>query len=63
MMRNFGAPVPDDQWDTVRAYLIKSFPEKPRPAAVTHSRAGEVSIMEWPLPTPGSRPHDPMAGP
>src|ERR1700726_2131184 len=33
MMHNFGAPVPDDQWDTVRAYLIRNFPEKPRPPA------------------------------
>jgi len=62
MMRNFGAPVPDDQWDTVRAYLIKSFPEKPRPPAVLIPGPIEVNIMEWPLPTPGSRPHDPMAG-
>lgn len=61
MMRNFGAPVPDDQWDTVRAYLIRSFPEKPRPAAVLIPGPIEVNIMEWPLPTPGSRPHDPMA--
>src|SRR5215469_4207672 len=31
MMQNFGAPVPADQWQAVRAYLIRSFPEKPRP--------------------------------
>src|ERR1700684_2867295 len=62
MMRNFGAPVPDDQWDTVRAYLIRSFPEQPRPPAVLIPGPVEVNIMEWPLPTPGSRPHDPMAG-
>lgn len=60
MMKNFGAPVPDDQWDTVRAYLIRSFPEKPRPDAVLLSGPAQVSIMQWPLPTPGSRPHDPM---
>jgi virginiamycin B lyase len=62
MMRNFGAPVRDDQWDTVRAYLIRNFPEKPRPPAVLIPGPVEVNIMEWPLPTPGSRPHDPMAG-
>ncbi len=61
MMRNFGAPVPDDQWDTVRAYLIKSFPERPRPPAVIVPGPVQVDIHEWPLPTPGSRPHDPMA--
>jgi virginiamycin B lyase len=60
MMRNFGAPVPADQWDTVRAYLIRSFPERPHPAAKLLPGPEQVSIMEWPLPTPGSRPHDPM---
>lgn len=60
MMRNFGAPVPDDQWETVRAYLIRSFPEKPRPEAVLLPGTAQASIMQWPLPTPGSRPHDPM---
>jgi virginiamycin B lyase len=60
MMRNFGAPVPADQWDTVRAYLIRSFPEGPRPEAKLLPGPAQVSIMQWPLPTPGSRPHDPM---
>jgi virginiamycin B lyase len=60
MMHNFGAPVPDDQWQTVRAYLIRSFPEKPRPDAVLLPGPVQASIMQWPLPTFGSRPHDPM---
>ena len=60
MMRNFGAPVPNYQWETVRAYLIRSFPEKPRPEAVLLPGAAQAFIMQWPLPTPGSRPHDPM---
>src|ERR1700758_3829445 len=46
MMRNFGAPVQDNQWDTVRAYLIRSFPEKPRPPAVLIPGPVEVNIME-----------------
>ena len=33
MMQNFGVPVPRGQWPTVKAYLVKNFPEKPRPAA------------------------------
>jgi virginiamycin B lyase len=60
MMHNFGAPVPNDQWETVRAYLIRSFPEKPRPEAVLLPGPVQASIMQWPLPTFGSRPHDPM---
>src|SRR3984957_5543785 len=61
MMRNFGAPVPDSEWEAVTAYLIKSFPEKPRPAAVILPGPVEATIREFDLPTPGSRPHDPMA--
>jgi len=60
MMQNFGAPVPADQWETVRAYLIRSFPERVRPEAVIVPGPTQTSIMQWPLPTPGSRPHDPM---
>ncbi len=61
MMRNFGAPVPPDQWPVVTAYLIKNFPEKPRPAAAIVAGPVVASIKEWTVPTPGSRPHDPMA--
>jgi virginiamycin B lyase len=60
MMHNFGAPVPDDQWDTVRAYLIRSFPERLRPEAKLLSGGSQAFIMQWPVPTAGSRPHDPM---
>ncbi len=61
MMQNFEAPVPKDEWPVVTDYLIKSFPERPRPAAVLIAGPVEASIKEWPVPTPGSRPHDPMA--
>ncbi len=61
MMRNFGAPVPDDQVAAITDYLIKSFPEKARPAAVIVPGPVEVNIREWPVATPGSRPHDPLA--
>jgi hypothetical protein len=37
MMQNVETPVPADQWDSVTEYLIKSFPERPRPAAVVLS--------------------------
>jgi virginiamycin B lyase len=61
MMRNFGAPIPDDQVATITDYLITSFPEKPRPVAAIVPGPVEVTIKEWPVATPGSRPHDPMA--
>jgi len=61
MMQNFEAPVPKDQWATVAAYLTRNFPERPRPAAAIVPGPVQVSIKEWPVPTPGSRPHDPLA--
>jgi virginiamycin B lyase len=61
MMQNFGAPIRPDQVSTITDYLTKSFPEKPRPAAVVIPGPVEVTIKEWPVATPGSRPHDPMA--
>jgi virginiamycin B lyase len=61
MMINFGVPVPKDEVTTVTDYLIKSFPERPRPAAAIVPGSAEVTIKQWPVPTPGSRPHDPLA--
>jgi virginiamycin B lyase len=61
MMVNFGAPVPKDEVATVTDYLIKAFPERLRPAAVIIPGPVEVAIKEWPVATPGSRPHDPLA--
>jgi virginiamycin B lyase len=61
MMLNFGVPVPPDQVDTLTQYLITNFPEPPRPAAVIVDGPVQVSIKLWQVPTPGSRPHDPMA--
>ena len=62
MMKNVGAPVPPEQWDTVTQYLIKSFPERPRPAAAKIDGPQQAKIHTWQVPTPGSRPHDPRAG-
>ena len=61
MMKNVDAPVPKGQWETVTEYLIKNFPEKPRPPAAVIDGPVQASIKEWPVPTPGSRPHDPRA--
>ena len=63
MMLNVGANVPKDKVDTVTSYLIKNFPEKSVPAAVPVAGNVEVSFKEWKVPTPGSRPHDPLAAP
>jgi virginiamycin B lyase len=61
MMQNMEAPVTPAQWPIVVDYLIKAFPERPRPAAVLIAGPVGASIKEWTVPTPGSRPHDPMA--
>jgi virginiamycin B lyase len=63
MMLNAGANVPADKVETVTNYLIKNFPEKPAPPAVIVPGSVDVSFQEWKLPTPGSRPHDPLAAP
>ena len=61
MMQNFGAPIPPEDVAEVTGYLIRSFPERPRPAAAMIAGDTEISIKDWPVATPGSRPHDPLA--
>jgi virginiamycin B lyase len=61
MMQNMEVPIPPEQWPIVTEYLIKAFPEKPKPAAAIVTGPVQASIREWPVPTPGSRPHDPWA--
>jgi virginiamycin B lyase len=61
MMQNFQAPVGAEDWPIVKAYLIKNFPERPRPEAKIIPGPVEVSIHQFPVPTLGSRPHDPLA--
>ena len=61
MMQNFGAPLAADHVTTVTDYLIKNFPEGPRPAAAVIEGPADIAIKEWPVATPGSRPHDPLA--
>jgi virginiamycin B lyase len=63
MMVNVGAPLAKDQFETVVQYLTKSFPAKPKPPAVVVQGPVKVAIEEWLVPTPGSRPHDPLATP
>src|SRR6266446_5385385 len=61
MMANHGVAVPADQAATITEYLIKNFPEKDKPVGVVIPGPTKVSIKEWQVPTPGSRPHDPLA--
>jgi virginiamycin B lyase len=63
MMVNIGAPLSADQAARVSDYLARNFPERPKPAAILVAGVAEVSIKEWQVPTPGSRPHDPLAAP
>jgi virginiamycin B lyase len=61
MMINHGVPIPPEQLGTMTEYLIKNFPEKKKPAGVVVPGPAKVSMKEWQVPTPGSRPHDPLA--
>ncbi len=61
MMDNHGVKVPSDQVAMLTEYLIKNFPEKPKPAGVDRPGPAQVSIKVWTVPTAGSRPHDPLA--
>jgi virginiamycin B lyase len=61
MMVNQGVSLQPDEIAPLEAYLVKSFPEKTKPAGVVIAGPAEVSFKEWPAPTPGSRPHDPLA--
>jgi len=63
MMVNNGAQVPPGQFPVVLDYLAKNFPPKKLPAAATVAGDVKVTIKEWEVPTPGSRPHDPMFAP
>ncbi len=63
MMINDGAKLPRDQVAMVTEYLVKNFPPKAAPSAVLIPGSVQVEIKEWEVPTPGSRPHDPLATP
>ena len=53
--------LPKDQSDTIATYLATHFPEKPGSRAVLIPGPAAINIREWPVPTLGSRPHDPLA--
>ena len=58
-MVTLGAQVTPNQVKVVHEYLSGNFPNKaPQPKIIPG--AVEVNIREWDVPTPGSRPHDPL---
>lgn len=63
MMVNLGAQVPPAKFNAAVDYLAANFPSRGQPAAVVVPGPVKVTIKEWDVPTPGSRPHDPMYGP
>jgi virginiamycin B lyase len=69
-MVDMGAEVPRDQAQILVAYLAKNWPKKDSaPAAISAPANGAavstgntpVTFKEWEVPTPNSRPHDPLA--
>jgi virginiamycin B lyase len=61
MMVNQGASIPADQAEGMTQYLVKNFPEKGKPAGASVAGPVKVTFQSWSAPTPGSRPHDPLA--
>jgi virginiamycin B lyase len=61
MMRNMEVPISDAQWPLVTSYLTTKLPERPRPPAVIVAGPVAATVKVWPVPTAGSRPHDPLA--
>jgi virginiamycin B lyase len=61
MMINFGVAIPPEQVQVISDYLAANFPEKPKPDANIVPGPAKVTIREWQVPIPGSRPHDPLA--
>ena len=61
MMQNMEVAIDAKDWPVVTDYLTKNFPERARPAAVIVPGPVQVEIKQWPVTTPGSRPHDPLA--
>jgi virginiamycin B lyase len=58
-MVGLGTKITADEVKIVHRYLASNFPDKaPKPTLVAGPT--EVTIKEWDIPTPGSRPHDPL---
>ena len=60
MMQNQGLSLTPEQLIAAREYLIATYPEKPKPEPKLVDGPVKVSMQAWQVPTPGSRPHDPL---
>jgi len=61
MMINQGTPIPQDKIAELTGYLSKNFPETAKPTGIEIPGAVKIAFQQWTAPTPGSRPHDPLA--
>ncbi|MFM6991890.1 MAG: hypothetical protein ACKOWD_11495, partial [Rhodoferax sp.] len=61
MMTNHGLALNAEQVETLTDYLVKNYPERPKPAATLVDGPLRVAMKAFAVPTPGSRPHDPLA--
>jgi virginiamycin B lyase len=60
MMTNHGLNLTPDQVALAKTYLVQAYPEKPKAPAVLVDGPHHVTMQAWQVPTPGSRPHDPL---
>ena len=61
MMTNQGVAIEPGQLAPMTEYLAKTYPEQNKPAGKAIPGPVKVSMKAWQVPTPGSRPHDPLA--
>ena len=61
MMINVGAPIEEGDIGKIVDYLVKAVPEQPKTPAMVIAGPNKAIFHEWQAPTPGSRPHDPLA--
>ncbi|HEY6821192.1 MAG TPA: hypothetical protein VI321_04175 [Burkholderiales bacterium] len=61
MMINQGAAVQAENVPAMLDYLTKAYPEQQKPEGKLIPGPVKVTMEQWQAPTPGSRPHDPLA--
>src|SRR4051794_37496509 len=63
MMKSAGAPINEAEVKEISDYLIANYRGLDRPKANIIPGSANVRFKVWATPTPGSRPHDPLATP